>query len=286
MSFYHIWTIGCQMNVADSEQLSDRLQRLGYQNTEDIEMADIVVINSCVVRQSAENRVLSKVDSLKKLKKPNVLRVLMGCMVNSRVDELRHRFPHIDLFLKPRAFDDLLQVAKERAIITRKDVMTINISSPCAFIPIIHGCNNFCSYCIVPYRRGRERSRPLEEILDEVKDLTANGLKEVTLLGQNVDSYGQDLIDTPDLSELLVRLSKVENLLRIRFLTSHPKDMGEKLITTVANLDNVCKSINLPVQSGDDKILEIMRRGIPLSNTGSLLLKYVIRSLTYHLAPI
>ena len=263
MNLYHIWTVGCQMNKADSERLADGLEQAGCQQTENIEDADLIVLNSCVVRQSAENRVLSKLGSLKPLKKarPHIVIALMGCMVDSRISRLKRRFPHVDLFLRPQAFDELLELAKDKAPIGDRESVKQSVLSPCAFVPIIHGCDNFCSYCVVPYRRGQEKSRPVDEILCEVQSLVERGVKEITLLGQNVDSYGHDLAAKPDLADLLAELSCIDGLLRIRFLTSHPKDMSSKLIEAVARLEKVCEHISLPVQAGDDVILEAMRRG-------------------------
>ncbi len=254
------------MNRADSERLAAHLEHLGYEASTAVEDADLVVLNSCVVRQSAENRVLSKIGSLKPLKRrhPHLLIALTGCLVDSRVDELKRRFPFVDFFFKPQAFDDLiLPLSKIQGISLKKGAGSILPARPAVstFVPIIQGCNNFCSYCIVPYRRGRERSRPVNEIICEVEELTRRGAREVVLLGQNVDSYGHDLPTRPDLADLLEELNGVEGLARIRFLTSHPKDMSEKLIEKVARLDKVCEHINLPVQAGDDDILRAMRRG-------------------------
>ncbi|HXZ94579.1 MAG TPA: tRNA (N6-isopentenyl adenosine(37)-C2)-methylthiotransferase MiaB [Dehalococcoidia bacterium] len=260
--YYHIWTIGCQMNQADSEQLSADLERLGYQPTQQIDNADLIVLNTCVVRQSAENRVLSKLDSLKELKRlsPNAVIALAGCMVDSDKDRLRHRFPHVDLFLKPGQFNELLNLVKTRTSDTSKSFVSARLSTT-AFVTIIEGCDNLCSYCIVPYRRGREKSRSIAEVRCQIESLVERGVKEVTLLGQNVDSYGHDLPDKPSLADLLQELNSVEGLARIRFLTSHPKDMSQKLVQTVASLKKVCEHISLPVQSGDDEILEAMGRG-------------------------
>ena len=263
MPSYHIWTIGCQMNKADSERLGAGLEQLGYQPTSEIEAADIVVLNSCVVRQSAENRVTGKLHSLKPLKKarPEAILALTGCMVDLAADELKRRFPHVDLFLKPQAFGDLLQLASERKVIGGELPLAHSPPSVSTFVPIIQGCDNFCSYCIVPYRRGRERSRRREEIICEIEGLVARGVKEVVLLGQNVDSYGHDLSTQPTLAGLLAEVNSIDGLARIRFLTSHPKDMTDELIEAVAGLDKVCEHINLPLQAGDDEILKAMRRG-------------------------
>lgn len=262
MAYYHIWTIGCQMNQADSEQLATSLERLGYQPAQEIDNADLIVLNSCVVRQSAENRVLGKLDSLKELKRlsPNTVVALAGCMVDSEIDQLRRRFPHVDLFLKPGQFNELLHLAKTRAPGVSNSFASHRLS-PTAFVTIMEGCNNFCSYCIVPYRRGREKSRSIAEVRCQVESLAERGVKEVTLLGQNVDSYGHDLPDKPGLADLLRELNSIERLARIRFLTSHPKDMSRKLIQTVASMEKVCEHISLPVQAGDDRILAAMGRG-------------------------
>jgi tRNA-2-methylthio-N6-dimethylallyladenosine synthase len=244
------------MNKAESERLGSCFEQAGYQATERTEEADLIVLNSCVVRQSAENRVVNKLGALKALKKsnPNLTLVLTGCLVDSDVDQLRQDFPHVDYFFRPGEFPPWLEGDRIRSILPQNP-------SPCTFVPIIQGCNNFCAYCIVPYRRGREKSRPIAEIVGEVKELVPRGVKEVTLLGQNVDSYGHDLLNRPELADLLSELNIIDGLLRIRFLTNHPKDMSSKLIATVAKLDKVCEQINLPVQSGSDDILRAMNRG-------------------------
>ena len=256
MSKYHIWTIGCQMNKAESERLGSYLEQQGYQATVRAEEADLIVLNSCVVRQSAENRVINKLSTLKSLKKlrPNLTLAVTGCLVNSEADHLKQSLPYVDYFFKAGDFPPWLEKDKIDSILPQSP-------SCCTFVPIIQGCNNFCSYCIVPYRRGREKSRPMAEIIEEVSELVRRGVKEVTLLGQNVDSYGHDLPDKPDLADLLSELNTIDGLLRIRFLTNHPKDMSLKLIEAVASLDKVCEQINLPVQSGSDDILKAMNRG-------------------------
>ena len=257
MPQYYIWTIGCQMNKAESERLGSYLEQLGYQPTATAEEADIIVLNSCVVRQSAEDRVINKLNALKSLKKsrPNLTIALTGCLVDSDVTPLKQSFPYVDYFFKPGDYPPWIE-KRDRA-----EVILPQHPSPATFVPIIQGCNNFCSYCIVPYRRGRERSRPVAEIACEVKELVRRGVKEVTLLGQNVDSYGHDLPDKPDLADLLYELNATEGLLRIRFLTNYPKDMSPKLIEAIACLDKVCELICLPVQSGNNDILRAMRRG-------------------------
>ena len=256
MSKYHIWTIGCQMNRAESERLSSLFEQSGYRSTEEAEEADLVVLNSCVVRQSAESRVINKLYRLREWKKlhPKAILALTGCLVGSDSRALKKKFPHIDYFFKPGMSPPWLEV-------TTAGIPLPGQPSVCTYVPIMQGCNNFCSYCIVPYRRGRERSRPVDEIVGEVEALVSRGVKEVTLLGQNVDSYGHDLPHKPDLSALLYKLSDIEKLTRIRFLTNHPKDMSSRLLGAIAELNKVCRQINLPVQSGDDEILAAMKRG-------------------------
>ncbi|MBA7682624.1 tRNA-2-methylthio-N(6)-dimethylallyladenosine synthase [subsurface metagenome] len=274
MPQYHMWTIGCQMNKAESERLGSYLEQLGYQATATAEQADLIVLNSCVVRQSAENRVLNKLNALKSLKRshPGITLAVTGCLVNSDADQLRQRFPNVDYFFKPGDYPQWLE--KQGKLHT----MTPLHPLPSTFVPIIQGCNNFCSYCIVPYRRGRERSRPVEEIVDEVTRLVHRGVKEVILLGQNVDSYGHDLPDKPELADLLSELNTVDGLARIRFLTNHPKDMSPRLIEAVAYRDKVCEYICLPVQSGSNDILKAMRRGYTVENYRQLITQ--IRSKT------
>ena len=266
MSQYYIWTIGCQMNKAESERLGSFFEQLGYQATATAEKASIIVLNSCVVRQSAENRVINKLSALKSLKRahPSLTLAVTGCLVNSEIGQLRESFPHVDYFFKPGDYPQWLEKAESGPILPQHPL-------PSTFIPIIQGCNNFCAYCIVPYRRGRERSRPVAEILSEVKELVHRGVKEVTLLGQNVDSYGHDLPDKPDLADLLKELNTIDGLARIRFLTNHPKDMSPRLIEAVAYLDKVCEQISLPVQAGNNDILKAMRRGYTVEHYRQLI---------------
>ena len=255
MPKYHIWTIGCQMNKAESERLASRFEELGYEATKTVEDADIIVVNSCVVRQSAENRVVNKLNALRPLKKtkPDTVLALTGCLVNSDTEGLRNTYPYVDHFFKPGACPPWLEETTALSLPQHP--------SPSAYVTIGQGCDNFCSYCIVPYRRGRESSRTMEEITCEVRELVRRGAREVILLGQNVDSYGHDLPERPDLADLLTELHGIEGLWRLRFLTNHPKDMSQKLINTIAELDKVCEQISLPVQAGSDEILKAMRRG-------------------------
>ena len=255
MPKYHIWTIGCQMNKAESERLGSLFEQQGYRPVPRVEEADLVLLNSCVVRQSAENRITNKLNNLKALKRsrPGLTLAVTGCLVNSESAQLKERFPYVDHFFKAGSWPQWLEGQGQPALPQRPEVST--------YVPIIQGCNNSCAYCIVPYRRGREKSRPLEEVVCEVKELRRRGLKEVVLLGQNVDSYGHDLPGRPSLADLLAELNTVAGLARIRFLTNHPKDMSRRLIEVIASLDKVCEQLNLPVQSGSNGILKAMRRG-------------------------
>jgi tRNA-2-methylthio-N6-dimethylallyladenosine synthase len=278
MPRYFIWTIGCQMNKAESQRIASYLDSAGYQAVNSFPNADLVVLNTCVVRQSAENKVLGTLSLLKGLKDkhPNLQILVTGCLVNSDTKELKKQFPHVDLLFKPGDYPELIAWGQKQGIPIEQGLLRYPlaplmasahrndagmVSSPCALIPIIQGCDNFCSYCIVPYRRGREVSRPLAEIVCEVDKLTRRGIKEVTLLGQNVDSYGHDLPGHIDLADLLNELSSIDDLARIRFLTNHPKDMSLKLIEAMASLNKVCEHLELPVQSGDNDILKAMGRG-------------------------
>jgi len=268
MPRYFVWTIGCQMNKAESRQIAGCLDSAGYQAATSFDSADLVVLNTCVVRQSAEHKVLGTLGLLRglKSKRPSLQIVVTGCFVNSHTEELQRRFPHVDLLFRPGDYPELVAwgqrqgIPVEQSLLLRRNGSGV-APSPCALVPIIQGCDNFCSYCIVPYRRGREVSRPREEIVCEVRELARQGTKEVTLVGQNVDSYGHDLPGHPDLADLLSELHNIDDLARIRFLTNHPKDMSLKLIETMARLNKVCEHLELPVQSGDDDILKAMRRG-------------------------
>jgi tRNA-2-methylthio-N6-dimethylallyladenosine synthase len=262
---FYIWTIGCQMNKAESERLAGHLESMGYQSTEKAEEADLILLNSCVVRQSAENRVINKLKSLKAVKKsrPNTMIGLTGCIVGTDKEKIKSTFPYVDYLFPAGEFPQWLGECHPEKL--------HYIPQTVAYIPIMQGCDNFCSYCIVPYRRGRERSRPVNEIVSEVRSLVDRGVKEVTLLGQNVDSYGHNLPGEPDLADLLTQLNSLDGLLRIRFLTNHPKDMKGKLIDSVARLDKVCEQINLPVQAGDNEILAAMRRGYTVEHYRQLI---------------
>ena len=253
------------MNTADSERLGAALEQLGLQPVAQARDADVIVLNSCVVRQSAEDKVVGAVTGLQPLKRnrPDRIVALMGCMVGPKTADLSRRFPYVDVFMRPQQYGPLLDLVGERLGLDWEGCLgSLAPMRPdvTAYVPIIHGCDLMCSFCIIPYRRGRQLSRPVEELAREVELLADRGVKEVTLLGQTVDAYGHDLPDRPDLADLLHRLNDVPGLDRIRFLTSHPSFMSDRIIDAVASLPKVCEHINLPVQAGDDDVLSRMRR--------------------------
>ena len=265
MQTYHIWTIGCQMNTADSERLGSALEQLGLSATARPNDADVVVLNSCVVRQSAEDKVTGTLNLTQPLrkKKPDAVLALTGCMVGPRTEELQKRFPHVDLFLRPQQFEPLLDLVGERLGLDWQGcVGSLAPQQPdvATYVPIIHGCDLMCTFCIIPYRRGRQVSRSVDDIAHEVELLAVRGVRETTVLGQTVDAYGHDRDDGHDLADLFERLNDIDGLDRIRFLTSHPSYMSGRIIQSVADLPKVCEHINLPVQSGDDDVLRRMRR--------------------------
>ena len=265
MESYHIWTIGCQMNQADSQRLASALEQLGLHSVDRPHDADVIVLNSCVVRQSAEDKVVGNLTSMKPLKtqRPDRVLALMGCKVGAKTGDLAKQFPYVDVFLRPQQYGPLLDlVGQHLGVDWEGCVGSLAATHPgvTCYVPIIHGCDLMCSFCIIPYRRGRQVSRPLGEVVQEVELLVRRGVKEVTVLGQTVDAYGHDLPEQPDLADLLDRLNDITGLERIRFLTSHPSYMSERIIQAVGGLPKVCEHINLPVQAGDDQVLERMRR--------------------------
>jgi tRNA-2-methylthio-N6-dimethylallyladenosine synthase len=278
---YHITTYGCQMNVADSRRLAAELEQLGYRPTARVDKADVIVINTCVVRQQPEDRAVNRLQNLKPIKeaRPEVVIALMGCLVGTRNPEatLRHRYPLADVFMPPSDARPLVQYLAERhgdrlgaePGCGREQATDRALLLPlhdrgrlvAAHLPVVLGCSHACSYCVIPYRRGPERSRPPGEVLAEARSLAAQGVKEITLLGQIVDRYGMDLPERSSLPTLLRQLHEVDGLERIRFLTSHPNWLTDELLHAVADLPSVCEHIEVPVQSGDDDILRAMRRG-------------------------
>ena len=262
---YFVWTIGCQMNIADSQKLENVFDNMGLGKSDSVQDANVVVLNSCVVRKSAESKVESMLGTLKSVKTlfPEKIFVLMGCMVGPKTDDLKKRFPYVDVFAQPQKIEPIVDFISNKMGIDSEGCLESITVTPdvAAYVPIIHGCDKFCSFCIIPYRRGREVSRTIEDIVNEVELLTFRGVQEVTLLGQNVDSYGHDLQPGNRLEDLLSAVNDVEGIKRIRFLTSHPNDMSEQIIKAVSKLDKVCENFLLPFQAGDDDVLNSMRRG-------------------------
>jgi tRNA-2-methylthio-N6-dimethylallyladenosine synthase len=320
---YHIWTVGCQMNQADSQRIQTMLDELGWEETS-MDQANLVILNTCSVRKAPEEKAHNQLAMLKhaKAKRSDLLVALMGCMIGNQktIDELSKRYPHIDLFMKVEQADILPRFLEERwtpisgagcldieymppgedipnepierilptfatstSTVGKRTVLPMAITprpgeriahypthiepataSPTAWLPVILGCNKVCTYCIVPYRRGRERSRPIEELVAEARSLVAMGAKELTLLGQTVEAYGLDLPDQPDLAVLMSHLSEIDGLERIRFMTSYPRHMTDSMIERMAALPKVCEHVNIPVQAGDDATLKRMKRGYTL----------------------
>jgi tRNA-2-methylthio-N6-dimethylallyladenosine synthase len=277
---YHLWTAGCQMNVADSKRVAAALENLVYRAAPSAEEADVIVLNTCVVRQSAEDKAYGRLTSLRPLKEsnPGVVINLMGCLVGVRGDaRLRHSFPYVDVFSPPSDPGPLLAHLSRldgkdhvRSEVERRHaIMDEELRLPeaergaavSAFLPVVYGCSHGCTFCVIPFRRGPERSRPVGEIVAEARSLVAQGVREITLLGQIVDRYGRDVPDGPGLADLLRVLHEVDGLERIRFLTSHPNWMTDELLDAVASLPKVCEHIEVPVQAGDDEVLKRMKRG-------------------------
>jgi tRNA-2-methylthio-N6-dimethylallyladenosine synthase len=276
---YYIWTEGCQMNVADSQRVATALEKLGYAHSTRAEQADVIVLNTCVVRQSAEDKAYGRLNALRSIKKQNPALVInvMGCLVGVKnYDRLRQRFPFVDVFSPPSDPAPLVSYLQmhdghaELAAVNDQQnqwldegltLPTFQQGTASAHIPIVLGCSHACTYCIIPYRRGVEVSRPAEDILRDAKSLAGQGVKEIILLGQIVDRYGLDQAGYPDLADLITQLHAVDGIERIRFLTSHPKYMTDKLLDCVASLPKVMPHIEVPIQAGDDEVLANMHRG-------------------------
>ncbi|MGQ9455942.1 MAG: tRNA (N6-isopentenyl adenosine(37)-C2)-methylthiotransferase MiaB [Armatimonadota bacterium] len=271
---FTIITWGCQMNEDDSEQMASLLLQMGYTPTFLPEEADVVLLVTCSVRRKPEEKVKSKLGQLRKLKeeRPHMIIGVCGCMAQRVGESIKKQFPFVDLLVgtsQVHRIPELIQkVQCTRGFVSALDLdselpqRAPHVGRPIkAFVPIMYGCSNFCAYCIVPYVRGRERSRSVEDILAEVRDLAYRGTKEITLVGQNVNSYGATLVPPVGFAQLLRAINEVEGIERIRFTTSHPKDISDELIEAMRDLDKVCEHIHLPVQSGDDEVLRAMNRG-------------------------
>ena len=254
------------MNTSDSERLSSGFSNMGFDSTDDMANADVVVLNTCVVRQSAEDTATGVLGRLAKRTKGNDDRMIavMGCMVGPEQKELKRRFPYVDVWARPQEFEPILETAGMRHGLDPEGCLAGAVPenpNVASFIPIVHGCDKFCTFCIIPYRRGRENSRSSADIVHEAEMMVARGVKEITLLGQNVDSYGHDIRPRIDLADLFEMVHEINGLERIRFMTSHPNDMSLRIIEAIRDLPKVCEMVNLPFQAGDDTMLANMRRG-------------------------
>ena len=273
---YFLRTYGCQMNVHDSEEIKYYLESLGYEAVDELELADIVVLNTCAIRENAKDKVFGYLGRCKHLKKekPNLIIAVAGCLMQkpSEIEEIHNRHKYIDIIIGTHNLNELPSLIEEAnnkkiqniEVYSNSDVVFENVkynrdSKVSAWINIIYGCDKFCTYCIVPFTRGRERSRKMEEVLEEVRDLKNQGYMEVTLLGQNVNAYGKDLNLGYDFATLLEEVAKI-GIPRIRFVTSHPWNFTDKMVDVIAKYDNVMPYVHLPIQSGSDDILRKMNR--------------------------
>lgn len=275
---YLIHTFGCQANERDSELIAGMLKEMDYEATGDEQEADLILFNTCCVREKAENKVFSRIGELKelKIKKPHLIIGVSGCMVqqDKMPARIRRRAPHVDLIFGTHNIHELPQLIRNIQLLHTPQVQVLPERSGVieglpsqrqipfkALVNITYGCNNFCTYCIVPYVRGREKSRQSEDILREITGLAQDGVMEVTLLGQNVNSYGKDLTPAATFADLLAEVNTIEGIRRIRYLTSHPRDFDDSLLRRIAGFEKVCRHFHLPVQSGSDRTLERMNRG-------------------------
>ncbi|MEG2014284.1 MAG: tRNA (N6-isopentenyl adenosine(37)-C2)-methylthiotransferase MiaB [Clostridia bacterium] len=273
---YFIHTYGCQMNIHESEKIAEVLREMSYEETLTPSCADIIVYNTCCIRETAESKILGNIGDAKKLKRdnPNLIIVICGCMTQQKgtAELLRAKYPYVDIILgtsnlhllRSMILDSRIKRSKsiniEEYNCAEHNLTAYRTSFPNAWVNIIYGCNNFCTYCIVPYVRGRESSRKITDILEEVNQLLNLGYKEITLLGQNVNSYGHDLKDGTTFAQLLEEIGKISGKFRLRFMTSHPKDLTDDVIDVIGKYDNICNNIHLPVQSGSNDILKRMNR--------------------------
>ncbi|HNS40278.1 MAG TPA: MiaB/RimO family radical SAM methylthiotransferase, partial [Promineifilum sp.] len=288
---YHFWITGCQMNHADARRVATELEKIGYQSTPNAEEADVVVLETCTVRQQAEDKTYNKLQSLKPLKaqRPGMTVAVMGCVVGVRGNQvLEKRFPFVDVFMEPSS-DGLplinhliqdsdysldLEATEQRHALQDGEVVLPAeqrgqlVSAPVA---IVYGCSHACTFCIIPQKRGIERSRPVGVIAAEVRSLVNQGVKEVVLLGQIVDRYGYDVPDGPDLADLMRVINDIDGLERIRFLTSHPLYMTDRILQAVADLPKVMPQIEVPIQAGNNEVLAAMKRGYTREEYRSLI---------------
>lgn len=270
-------THGCQQNENDSERIRGMLQKSGYDMTESLESADLIIFNTCAVRENAEDKIFGRLGILKHMKehRPELTIAVCGCMVQQEhiSEKIRKVHPQVDLVFGTHALyrmpELLYNALKSRKTLIEttdsdgaiaEEMPVLRDADHKAWVSVMYGCNNFCTYCIVPYVRGRERSRQPDKILSEIKELALSGVSEVTLLGQNVNSYGRDLEENIDFADLLRRVNEIDGIERIRFMTSHPKDFGDRLIDAMAECDKVCPQLHLPFQAGSDKVLKDMNR--------------------------
>ncbi len=273
----YIHTFGCQMNVHDSEKIAGIFSSFGYEQTENIKNTDVIIINTCCIRQKAEQKFYSELGRLKDLKDktPHLKIAVAGCIAQQKGNALFERFPYVDFIFGPNSIDSVQNWITSSQFSVFSSQLTALDDNPeyhtkhlplkregkgRAWVSVMYGCDNFCSYCVVPYTRGREKSRPVSDIINEIKDISKNGFKEITLLGQNVNSYGKGLSEKIDFPGLLKAIHDIYGIDRIRFVTSHPKDFSEKLIETARDLPKICEHIHLPIQAGSDKILSLMNR--------------------------
>lgn len=274
---YYVVTYGCQMNVHESEKIAGLLRGAGYESAPSQEEADIIVFNTCCIRENAENHAFGNIGALKKLKKQNknLIIAVGGCMAQEKgkADTLKEKFPFIDVIFGTHNLHELPALIEQKRAQKKRvvhipesegeiieDVKPFRTSFPNAWVNIAYGCNNFCSYCIVPYVRGRERSRKEENVLAEIKSLVEQGYKEITLLGQNVNSYGNDLADGSTFARLLDKAASIGGKFRLRFMTSHPKDFNAEVVEVMKKHPGICRLVHLPVQSGSNDILRRMNR--------------------------
>lgn len=273
---YYIFNYGCQMNASDTEHYAGQLEELGYMPAEDFHAADVIIVNTCCVRESAEKKIAGKIGELKnvKTKNPEVVICVAGCMAQKDGEKLLKKHLQVDLLLGTAYVNDFKNILTDY-LADRKGALYTDLTihqsefegkmvrqSPfSAWIPIMYGCNNFCTYCIVPYVRGRERSRAVENIVAEIEQAVKEGYKEFTLLGQNVNSYGKDFGEKDAFAKLLRRVNEIEGVERVRYMTSHPRDMNEEVIKAVAECEHVCENFHVPFQAGSDEILRKMNRG-------------------------